>query len=1589
MANIRIERTPIKKWNLGMLGFTHLQIVYEPSEGAAQDIWWVYEGLRLESPQGVFLGAEGVGGRTTLSEANEGLAGADLVAALGTPAQRSSRILLSGDTLQVWEDMDYWAGEIDAQLFPYIGFGVPISAWPTLNSSSVVASLLYYGGLDPQASLPTDLGISPGTTTLIGSTEGEHLVMEKGFTTLVGGAGRDIFTGRNTLTDLDRFYGGADGDFFHWSKGRNIYHGGQPKLEYKKDGEDTIGYYGAGEVRITKSDFSFPHLLPDYLVTTTTSRDELYSIERIEWDAATDHIILGEGVLLHEDGIFFDFGAEGGDKGDQVDMSQTSDGLIINASIDAIHHASLLEPVDGAQGAWFEDLEWIVASQGGDVIYAGSGIKGVEGGKGDDLIDVRLAEAFSGASPLGYDVEVDGGEGADTIVSGPGRTFVKGGTGSDQFVLSGVTSGSGPVELVIADAEDGDRLYVPHNYFRLEGGGYEGSELMPLLGAMGRFEDMGGPDEPLVFEWLTEEQLYSETSNDRIQGVIEFVGAIRYYWDGPDLLVALYQGYPAETPQNLIVAEIEFETETIIRIKDFQLGDLGLVFHDPGIPEDSGASQGWDAHPNWDAAVAAMTNGGTFKPALDARPVAPGYDVEPDGSASQRVIVNGSEDDDVIEVSSASEVDAGGGNDQVNGSSGDDVIDGGAGADTMNGGAGNDDYVVDSAGDVVVEAHFQGADTVMASIDYALGENIEHLTLAGAALEGTGNALANRLGGNDLDNVLMGLDGADALHGGLGNDVLIGGPGADGYVYFAGDGNDTIADQGDAGSLDRILLVGIAPDDVTMLRLATNPDDLALSFASGGRITLSGYFTPAGRIERIDLAGDITWDDATIGAMADAVLLLANDPPVAVDDQDYFVRGGSFIIEAAGLMENDESHDGDPLSLVAVSNVSVGTASIDAAGDIAFVMPDGYEGIVAFDYTISDGNGATSTAHASFFVEPNAAPVVLQAVSDQQANEAAPASFALPTGLFGDPDGDLIYIAARLADGSPLPSWLSFDPASGGFTGTPPVGSAGQIEIAVTADDGWASATVAFSLLIGSANVAPVGGVDGGFTVEAGETLVIPVAALFANDTDADGDALSIAAVSGEGISLDGGGNVIVQPAPGAAGEASFSYALSDGRGGVSVVNVAYTVEPQRDGVTIAGTGAAESHSGTGLNDTFLVIGDGGLDQVDGGVGFDRLEGSIHADVIRVASGLANLSGLELIDGKEGADRIEATAGSDVLDFSALVLRNIEKIDGGAGNDTIIGSAGADHIYGGTGNDVLAGGAGADTFYVVGDGGLDLVEGGAGADTIRGSVYNDVVRVAGISAGFSGIETIDLGEGVDRIEGGGADDSIDLSNVTLSGVEKIDGGLGNDHIIGSAGHDVIVGGGGDDLLEGGDGDDVFGLAGDGGLDVVIGGAGFDRIVGSAYNDVIRITSGMANIIGVELIDGGAGIDRIEATAGNDIIDLAQTTLVGIERIVAGTGHDWIRGSAAGESLTGGAGNDVFVFAAGGGHDTVTDFHLGSSSAPLADVVDLTAAGFADFAAVLESSIQSGSDTVISLDANSSVRLTGIALAALKADDVLI
>ena len=139
-------------------------------------------------------------------------------------------------------------------------------------------------------------------------------------------------------------------------------------------------------------------------------------------------------------------------------------------------------------------------------------------------------------------------------------------------------------------------------------------------------------------------------------------------------------------------------------------------------------------------------------------------------------------------------------NNTLIGNKANNVLDGGKGADKLMGGLGNDTYYVDNKGDKVTEEANAGTDTVISSISYVLGANLENLTLSGkAAINGSGNGLNNSLLGNASANSLNGLAGSDLIFGGLGKDKLKGGAGKDTFDF------NTSLEIGKGASRDAIL----------------------------------------------------------------------------------------------------------------------------------------------------------------------------------------------------------------------------------------------------------------------------------------------------------------------------------------------------------------------------------------------------------------------------------------------------------------------------------------------------------------------------------------------------------------------------------------------------------------------------------------------------------------------------------------------------------------------------------------------------------------------------------------------------------------
>ena len=277
------------------------------------------------------------------------------------------------------------------------------------------------------------------------------------------------------------------------------------------------------------------------------------------------------------------------------------------------------------------------------------------------------------------------------------------------------------------------------------------------------------------------------------------------------------------------------------------------------------------------------------------------------------------------------------------------------------------------------------------------------------------------------------------------------------------------------------------------------------------------------------------------------------------------------------------------------------------------------------------------------------------------------------------------------------------------------------------------------------------------------------------------------------------------------------------------------------------------------------------------------------------ASGLAGQDTITIVEINGALPRANLFGGgdNDVLTGGS----GGDQLFGETGNDTLLGKGGFDLLFGGNDNDTLTGGDADD--QVFGQSGTDrmvwnpgddtdLNEGGAGVDTVEVNGGNGVEQFTTTANGtrvrFDRLNpapfAIDIGTSENLVlNANGGDDSFSATGnlAALIGI-TVDGGSGNDNLLGSNGVDLLLGGDGNDFVDGQQGNDV-GLLGAGddtfqwdpgdGNDVIEGQDGRDSMLfnGSAANENmetsanggrVRFTRNIANIVmdlnDVEVID---------------------------------------------------------------------------------------------------------------------------------------
>ncbi|MBZ9648143.1 hypothetical protein K9B33_11340 [Sphingobium sp. 3R8] len=769
-----------------------------------------------------------------------------------------------------------------------------------------------------------------------------------------------------------------------------------------------------------------------------------------------------------------------------------------------------------------------------------------------------------------------------------------------------------------------------------------------------------------------------------------------------------------------------------------------------------------------------------------------------------------------------------------------------------------------------------------------------------------GSFTTDSLTGGAGEDVLVARGGNDMLVGGAGNDTLYGNDGDDIYVFAAGDGQDTITDDGNGN--DTIQLgAGITPADVTVVQADTG-NDLVLLFGDGSdRITLNDSMTNGYRyIERVSFADGTIWTHADLVARS----VLAN----AGDDTFY----GSFTT--------------DSLSGGAGEDVLVARGGNDAltggAGNDTLYGNDGDDTYVFVagggqDTITDDGNG-NDTIQLGAGIAPGDVTVVQ-----------------------ADTGNDLVLLFGNGSDRITLN-----DTMTNGYR---------RIE-RVTFADGtiWTHADLVARSILGNANddlfygsydnEALAGGAGADILAGRGGNDVLTGGSgndiLYGNDGNDTyifnaGDGQDLIRDDGNGsdtlqlgIGIAPGDVTVVQADNGndlvllfAGGSDRITLDDTVNNGGRRIEQVTFadgTVWTHANLLTLAASGTSSD---------IQLAGTSAAETLTGGVGNDVLNAR---------------NGNDILIGGTGNDFLVGGGGDDVYRFNL-----------GDGQDIVREYWGDSGAWGTDAVEFGAGITAADVTVSQGSNGGDLILAIAGT--------NDMVTLqATVNSGENRIEQVRFADGTiwthaELMQRSMAANSGDDNFAGSYDAETLTGGSGNDVLNGRGANDILIGGTGNDFLVGGGGDDIYRFNLGDGQDIV---REYWGDSGAWGTDTVEFGIGIA-AADITVSQGSNGGDLILAIAGtNDKVTLQATVNSGENRIdqvrfadgtvwnhaelmqrsmAANSGDDIFAGSYDAETLTGDAGNDVLNgrgandiliggtgndFLVGGGGDDIYRFNLG-------------------------------------------------------------
>ena len=427
--------------------------------------------------------------------------------------------------------------------------------------------------------------------------------------------------------------------------------------------------------------------------------------------------------------------------------------------------------------------------------------------------------------------------------------------------------------------------------------------------------------------------------------------------------------------------------------------------------------------------------------------------------------------------------------------------------------------------------------------DYLYGTNAEELI--------------HGLGGNDI---IYGGDGNDTLDGDAGEDYLAGGSGNDTYIFNSSNGSKIIDDLA-LETEGNILLFGegITPNDlyvtigsldillgdgIDAIRFENfDPNDAYGAHAIEDYVFTDGTFLTYNQLLDLGIHINGTADNDEItgtnapdrikGLRGDDVICggIGKDTIDGGDGNDTYLfnigDGIDIVIDTSTIVEENVICFGEGIAsgdLTFTKNGNTLTINVGSNGDVI--------NLLNFDQNEINGSLVVRTLQFADYsqinladieiAETNNPPTVGNFLAEQTTFEDELFTFTVPANTFNDVDaGDALIYSATLADGSALPSWLTFDAATMTFSGTPGNDNVGTLSLKVTATDtSGASVSDDFDITVENMNDAPFivnPIVNQTATEDAVFNFTVPANTF--NDVDA-GDTLTYSAILSDGSAL-------------------------------------------------------------------------------------------------------------------------------------------------------------------------------------------------------------------------------------------------------------------------------------------------------------------------------------------------------------------------------------------------------------------------------------------------------------------------------------